>query len=54
MPEYYLGNPAEDDHVTETTYITEWGSAESAGAVDFNDTAFTMGDDSGNDTWHGL
>ena len=54
MPEYYLGNPSETDHATETTYVTEWGSAESAGAVDFGDGAFTMGDDSSNDTWHGF
>ena len=55
MPEYYLGNPSETDHVAETAYITKWGSDESGSSTpDFMDTAFTMGDDSGNDTHHGF
>ena len=54
MPEYYLGNPTETDHATETTYITEWGDAESGGAETFGGTAWFMGDDAGNDTHHGF
>jgi len=55
MPEYYLGNPSETDHAAETAYITKWGSDESGSSTpDFMDAAFTMGDDSGNDTHHGF
>ena len=52
--EVILGNPSDTDHATETAYITQWGGAESAGGTDFNDAAFSIGDDVHNDTLHGF
>ena len=52
--ELVFGNPSDTDHAAETAYITQWGSAESAGSTDFNDQAFSIGDDVQNDTHHGF
>ena len=52
--EIVFGNPSDTDHAAETAYITQWGAAESAGFTDFNDQAFSIGDDVQNDTHHGF